>query len=136
METRTCTKCGRTLPISCFYRAGEGKRYSRCKDCAREQQRELYLRRHGGKIRQHQKSFRRQRIDPRLVIPDTQIQTKEKCNTCIYRTKMNGGEWACFYIVLMKQRRPCASGDKCIVYEPGEPLERRPKEIWGTRGTY
>lgn len=35
-QTKTCTKCGRTMTLSNFYQRGNGKYYSYCKDCAKE----------------------------------------------------------------------------------------------------
>lgn len=33
MDTKICTKCGRELPLNCYYSRGNGKLRSDCKDC-------------------------------------------------------------------------------------------------------
>lgn len=34
-QTKTCPKCGRTLPIENFYKNKDGKPYSYCKECVK-----------------------------------------------------------------------------------------------------
>ena len=34
-QTKTCSKCGRTLPIENFYVNKDGKPYSYCKECVK-----------------------------------------------------------------------------------------------------
>ena len=34
-QTKTCSKCGRTLPIENFYKNKDGKPYSYCKECVK-----------------------------------------------------------------------------------------------------
>ena len=34
-QTKTCPRCGRTLPIENFYKNKDGKPYSYCKECVK-----------------------------------------------------------------------------------------------------
>ena len=34
-QTKTCPRCGRTLPIENFYVSKDGKTYSYCKECSK-----------------------------------------------------------------------------------------------------
>lgn len=34
-QTKTCPRCGRTLPIENFYKNKDGKTYSYCKECVK-----------------------------------------------------------------------------------------------------
>ena len=34
-QTKTCPRCGRTLPIESFYKNKDGKPYSYCKECVK-----------------------------------------------------------------------------------------------------
>lgn len=34
-ETKTCPKCGRTLTADNFYRRGDGRLYTYCKECVK-----------------------------------------------------------------------------------------------------
>lgn len=34
-ETKTCPKCGRTLPIESFYKRGDGRTQAYCKECVK-----------------------------------------------------------------------------------------------------
>ena len=42
--TKTCPKCGRTLPIESFYKRGNGMIYSYCKECTRTYNKERSMR--------------------------------------------------------------------------------------------
>jgi len=41
-ESKTCTECGKTLPLDCFYRKGS-RLFSKCKECTNEATRAKYL---------------------------------------------------------------------------------------------
>lgn len=45
METKICTKCGRELPLSAFYKAKNRKNefYPRCKECRKQDSRQYRL---------------------------------------------------------------------------------------------
>lgn len=43
-QTKTCPKCGRTLPIENFYVCKDGKPYSYCKECLKTYNKERSMR--------------------------------------------------------------------------------------------
>ena len=43
-QTKTCPKCGRTLPIENFYKKSNGQIYTYCKECAKMYNKERSMR--------------------------------------------------------------------------------------------
>ena len=43
-ETKTCPKCGRTLPIESFYKRSDGRTQAYCKECTKTYNKERSMR--------------------------------------------------------------------------------------------
>ena len=43
-QTKTCSRCGRTLPIENFYKRGDGRAQAYCKECAKTYYKERSMR--------------------------------------------------------------------------------------------
>lgn len=43
-QTKTCSKCGRMLPIESFYKRGDGRTQAYCKECTKAYNKERSMR--------------------------------------------------------------------------------------------
>lgn len=125
---KRCTKCGRLLPETEFYKVSHTERLKpTCKECDKEYARAYYAAhaRIQGRIPRKKKEKKPRRRKKTSL-------TTERCKSCIYRTPLiSGDDVACYYIAVTGKMRRSPAGDKCRRYKEGKPAPV-PASIRGT----
>lgn len=87
METRTCSICGRELPVTSFHKVRGGKRINTCNDCVKAKRRET----RAAKIEAAKAPYSDPEFDskePREVI-DTMIRCRRWLESKGYKIEMS-----------------------------------------------
>lgn len=123
-ELKKCTKCGRLLPLTEFYRTKNSKsgRRAECRSCAMS-----YNKKRRERLKEKKPRIRIER-KPQPKPEKIEEPDNTRCKTCIYRTSMyrTSQDVMCYYIVITGQKRGCEGGAKCTKYKKGRPAKIPP----------
>lgn len=122
---KRCTKCGRLLPETEFYKVSNTERLKpTCKECDKKYAKAYYAMRKRAEVPRKPRKEKKKKIK-------RPSSTTARCKSCIYRTTLTtDNDLACYYIVVTGKRRRCPAGDKCKRYIKGR-CAPVPKSIKG-----